>query len=290
VAGVLDLVRGLRAADIASQVPTCFVGDQLAVALEILAMRRAPRRIVLIDRGRRVRGVITALRVLEVLLGFRGESIVRGSGLARALREEVYVFSDEAPYTMEVGAPLPAVIKHMGVNNISTIPLVDSVGIYRGAVTEKEVAALSRGRVLGLRVSEALEEYPVISMGESVLSASDAMIRARKGKAVVVDRGGRAVGVVTASDILRMPFLTEEIIEILRADAGASFSEILSRIPVTRVMSSPAITISGEEDLGAAADLFADNDIGILPVVGDDNRVAGVVSRMGIVRILAGML
>ncbi|MEM4970206.1 MAG: CBS domain-containing protein [Sulfolobales archaeon] len=288
----LGFISGLKAFDVASDVPTCYVNDPLAIALNILAMKRAPRRIILIDQGRRVRGVITALRILEILLSYRGASLIRSEGLTKVLREEVYLFADEAPYTMEMNTPLPAVIMHMGENNISMIPLIDSVGVYRGAVTEKQVASLASGRRLGLKVSEYVEDYPIVYIVDSVLRASEAMIRSRKAKAVVIDEGGRAVGVVTASDILRMPLLTEEIIDLLRADVEVSVERILSTIPVSKVMSAPAITVGEDEDLGYAAEIFTANDIGIMPITRreEGGKMIGVISRMGVVRALARVL
>jgi hypothetical protein len=59
----LGFISGLKGIDLASYVPSCYASDPLAIVLNILAMRRAPRRIIVIDQERRVRGLITALRI-----------------------------------------------------------------------------------------------------------------------------------------------------------------------------------------------------------------------------------
>ncbi len=59
----------------------------------------------MVDKERRVRDVITSLRILEILLGFRGALMIKLRGLTEVLREKVILFSDEAPYTMDRDAP-----------------------------------------------------------------------------------------------------------------------------------------------------------------------------------------
>lgn len=77
-------------------------------------------------------------------------------------------------------------------------------------------------------------------------------------------------GVVTAKDILKLPLITEEIMELLRADIEACFADILGRVGVAKVMSSPAITIRKDEDIGRAIDAMLKGDVGLLPVVGEE--------------------
>jgi hypothetical protein len=49
-------------------------------------------------------------------------SLIRSGGVTRILREEVYLFADEAPHTMDMNTLVPAIISHMSENNISMIP------------------------------------------------------------------------------------------------------------------------------------------------------------------------
>ncbi|HWQ17016.1 MAG: CBS domain-containing protein [Sulfolobales archaeon] len=284
--GLYELIKDLKAVDVLIDVPSCYVDDPLAIALDILAAKRSPRRIVIIDRERRVRGVITSLRILEILLGFRGSMMVKLRGLTKVLREKVILFSDEAPYTMARDTPLVSVIKHMGENSIPMIPIVDDLGTYVGAIDETRVLKLFKGKSLGEEVSRALEaDFPLVSVRDTALRAAEAMIEGAKGKAVVLNDKGLPAGVVTAKDILKLPLVTEEIIELLRTDIEVGFADILGKVGVAKVMSSPAIIAREGDDIGRAIDTMIDSDVGLLPVVNEkEGRFTGVLTRMSLIR------
>jgi len=286
--GLYDLIKDLKAVDVLVDVPSCYVDDPLAIALDILAAKRSPRRIVIIDRERKVRGVITSLRILEILLGFRGSVMVKLRGLTKVLREKVILFSDEAPYTMVRDTPLISVIKHMGENSIPMIPIVDDLGTYMGVIDETRVLKLLKGRTFGEEVSIAIEAvFPSVFMRDTALKAAEAMIKEVKGKAVVLNDKNLPAGVVTAKDILKLPLVTEEIIELLRTDVEVGFADILGKVGVTKVMSSPAIIAREGEDIGRAIDTMIDSDVGLLPIVSEkEGRFTGVLTRMSVIRAI----
>ena len=55
--------------------------DPLVKGLLILAEKRSPYRIAVVDKGMRIRGILTGRRILEVLLGIRGTSLREKKGL-----------------------------------------------------------------------------------------------------------------------------------------------------------------------------------------------------------------
>ena len=104
----------------------------------------------------------------------------------------------------------------------------------------------------------------------------------------VVDADHRVLGVVSEGDIV-----TGESAgtggEAMIARARALADPSASAIPGTagEAMSAPAVTITPNESLMAAAHRIADRGVNRLPVVDEDGRLVGIVARADIVKVFA---
>jgi predicted transcriptional regulator len=98
----------------------------------------------------------------------------------------------------------------------------------------------------------------------------------------VVDALGGLVGVVSEADLVR-----DEILPDPRAHMiPVSIAEWGPPQRVGDVMSTHALTVSGNADLADAVDQMTSTVVKSLPVV-DDGRVVGVISRKDVVHLLA---
>jgi len=105
----------------------------------------------------------------------------------------------------------------------------------------------------------------------------------------VVDERGHVVGVVSEADLLSLAGM----------ERGHSFKDIVKHIlgePVPRrkqgnrvgeIMSSPAMTTRPETDIRDVAKILESKGIKRLPVVDEENRLVGIVSRGDIVRAMS---
>lgn len=109
-----------------------------------------------------------------------------------------------------------------------------------------------------------------------------------------VVENGRVVGMVTDYDLITRE--TE-----YDAPLFFSFLEAYFRIPGTgdenqlrrilaisarELMSSPAVTVGPDDTVQDVATLMYDKRLNALPVVEDDNRLAGIITRSDIVRLM----
>lgn len=105
----------------------------------------------------------------------------------------------------------------------------------------------------------------------------------------VVDNDQRVVGVISDADILTLAGMKE----------GHTFRDVLHRLlgepiaprPTDRsrvgdVMSSPPITCKADSDIADVARILDGRKIKRLPVVDDDGKLVGIVSRADIVRVI----
>lgn len=128
-------------------------------------------------------------------------------------------------------------------------------------------------------VSEIMSPKKVVAArakpGLSALDAAKMMVKNRVGSVVLVDGGGKPVGIVTERDIL---------------EKVAASSKPAKSIALKSVMSSPVITIKAFDSVETAAAAMAKKKIKRLVVVEQDGSLAGVLSATDIAKKLARIL
>lgn len=99
----------------------------------------------------------------------------------------------------------------------------------------------------------------------------------------VLGRGGVITGVLSEADVVREAVPRDPRMHLTPepSTSGAQPHR------VDELMNTHPITVTGDTDLAVAADLMTSTGIKSLPVVDDERRVVGVVSRRDIVRVLA---
>jgi CBS domain-containing protein len=103
----------------------------------------------------------------------------------------------------------------------------------------------------------------------------------------VVDMTGRVVGVVSEADLL----LKEERGHLKRGRLGLESRRHrvernkASGLKAGDLMTSPAMIVGGEASLAEAARLLHENHVKRLPVVDDDGRIIGIVSRSDLLTV-----
>ena len=94
----------------------------------------------------------------------------------------------------------------------------------------------------------------------------------------VLDNDGNLVGIISEKNITSAAADREVSI--------VEFALLLSKIKVGDVMTKEVITVSVDDPVELAARKMSDNDISILPVVDNNGKLVGVVSRSDLFRLL----
>ena len=94
----------------------------------------------------------------------------------------------------------------------------------------------------------------------------------------VLDNDGNLVGIISEKNITSAAADREVSI--------VEFALLLSKIKVGDVMTKEVITVSVDDPVELAARKMSDNDISILPVVDNDGKLVGVVSRSDLFSLL----
>jgi len=105
----------------------------------------------------------------------------------------------------------------------------------------------------------------------------------------VVDYGQRVIGVISEADLLQLIGMKKDhtfkdILRNILGDAGKA--TVTAGNCVADVMSTPALTIAPDEDVKKAAIMLEERQIKRLPVVDEEGRLVGIISRGDIVRAI----
>jgi CBS-domain-containing membrane protein len=104
----------------------------------------------------------------------------------------------------------------------------------------------------------------------------------------VVDDNNRVIGVISEADILILAGMKKEhtFKDILRNILGEPVPAKKGGNKVEDVMGFPPITSKADDDIGEVAKILDDRRIKRLPVVDDEGKLIGIISRADIVRAI----
>lgn len=142
--------------------------------------------------------------------------------------------------------------------------------------TDKPVSDVMTRKVITL-----IETMPVAEAWEKMLKH---LLKALP----VLNKHGDVVGVLTDEDLLERAGLQQHLSVAERMDEKTLQTEIAtlrtSPLKVADVMTSPAITIRGDEPLGIATARMVEHGIKRLPVLDGNGKLIGVLSRVDVLR------
>ncbi|HVL22662.1 MAG TPA: CBS domain-containing protein [Thermomicrobiales bacterium] len=138
-------------------------------------------------------------------------------------------------------------------------------------------------------------DVPAIGPDDTVAYVARTMADHRLAGVPVVD-DGEVIGIITESDIIQreadidaptpVPFLDA----IFVADAGALYGDEVRRalaINARMLMSNPVTNIRQSATLSEVATVMIDRHLKVLPVLDDEERLVGIVTRAELVRVIA---
>jgi CBS domain-containing protein len=135
----------------------------------------------------------------------------------------------------------------------------------------------------GARIHDIMQRNVVTIAAGEVLSTAEDIMTLGGVRHMPVVRAGELVGVVSDRDLLAVS-LSNAI--SLGSNERRAF---LSAVGITDVMSSPPVAITADALVEQAAEVMAERKIGCLPVLDDDKRLVGLVTKTDLLRHFAGV-
>ncbi len=168
-----------------------------------------------------------------------------------------------------------------GMKSFVDITEEDLRKIYALALVHARQRAVFGGPVRDVMTVSVITVSPQADAHEAAQLLADNKISGLP----VTDKDRRVLGVITEADILALAGMKREhtFLDIIRHLLGEPVPRKTGST-VGEVMTSPAITIGPDDEMGEAARIMDERRIKRLPVIGDGGKLIGLISRADIVR------
>ncbi len=259
-------------------------------------MDRAKKVTILIGHAPHAPTSQTCMRILEQLraegaasvVAYRAMSAIDAAGKLHTMR--LAEVTPDLPIVV-VWVDSPERVAHI----LPTITGLVPEGVI--TVEETDVVLYATTAVPDLppavTVAEIMTRDVVAVRPDTPMSELVADLVEREFRAVpVVDDQGKVVGIVTNGDLVRRGGLPVRL-ELLRTFDSPLIHAQLARLAEAHrvageVMTSPAVTAGPDLDVRHAADMMLRRRLKRLPVVDEAGRLVGIVSRVDLLRSVAG--
>lgn len=254
----------------------------------------AQRLVIYIGESDRWRGKPLYAAILETLKreGMAGATVIRGvagyGAHSRIHTAAILRLSEDLPLVIHViDSPekIEKAIQLVSPMVREGLITVENVRVVR--YTHRYLNPLPADRpVEEVMTREVVTLTPQMSLADAWQKMLDTLIKAMP----VVDEKGHVVGMLTDEDLLERAGVQARLAVAQKLDKETLTAEIerLRQLPlrVADVMSQPAITARKREPLGLAATRMAESGIKRLPIVDDQGKLVGIISRVDILRLL----
>ena len=210
------------------------------------------RELYVVDEKNRLMGYLDISDVLRVV-DTKSNVTIKGF-----VREAAQVARD---------TPLTEVARAIMDAYTNSAAVVDEDGVLQGGVLFSELfpVLISRRNIPG-RVGDVMTREPITCAPEDPIHKIYSLIVSSGFIAFPVVQKDEVIGIISRRDLLR---------------AGNVRISVKNQADTTvdRVMTTPVISVTPDDQVATAARLMVDHDISILPVIDERKRIVGIIDR-----------
>ncbi len=252
-------------------------------AVQIMA-KEGFRLLPIADPGtRRLEGIIAATDVIEYLGGGKKFEIIRqkyGGNFFKAISEPVKLVMTRKVVSVKSTAKIDDAIDKMKNSQLGGLPIVDQRDSVKGILTERDIVSLFAHRISRVRVSQLMSEEVVTALPTTTIFECEKMMVTKGFRRLPIISDGKLVGIVTTMDIMRF-FGSGNVFKHLKS---GNIVQVLNA-PALGIATKSIATIEPEADVGTAAQIMHEKDIGALPVV-KSRKLVGIVTERDFFKLI----
>ena len=275
---IYNILREKEEIEVVKIYPTTTIRDALTTM-----NNSKTRRIPVVDAGtNKVVGVITSMDIIDFIGGGPKYNLVKSKhnhNLLAAINEPVKEIMANNPICVSENISLNELIDIFLEKNIGGAPVVDKEYVLLSIITERDVISHLKEDI---EESETVDKYmtqdPIVATpGERLKDVARTMLRNGFRRLPVLSEG-KLVGMVTSTDFIRL----------LGSDWAFSHMTTgnvreITNVRVSDIMKKDILVVNPNDSLRSTAEIMIKNDIGALPVVGENNKLKGIITEKDIV-------
>lgn len=249
-----------------------------------IMVREGFRRIPIANPGTKaLEGIVTATDVVDYLGGGRKFELINqkfGGNFFKAINEPIKLIMTKDVFTVKTTAKIGDAIGLMKAKNLGGLPIVDEENRVKAIITERDVASLFADKISGVKVADVMSEKVVTALSKTTIFEAEKTMVTQGFRRLPIVSDGKLVGIITTMDIIRF-FGSGKVFEYLRS---GNIMQVLNT-PAVEVATKEVSTIEPNADVGQAAKIMRDKNIGALPVVEND-RLVGILTERDFFKII----
>jgi CBS domain-containing protein len=242
------------------------------------------RRIPITNPGTQaLEGIVTATDIIDYLGGGKKFEIISqkfGGNIFKAINEPIRLIMTQKVVSVGSTAKISDAIGLMTEKNLGGLPVVDDDNHVRAIITERDIAILFADRLSGVTVAQLMSENVVTALSRTTIFEAERSMTTRGFRRLPIISDGKVAGIITTMDVIRF-FGSGEVFKHLRSGT------------IIQVLNTPALTIASKEvstiepnaDVGQAAKIMRDKNLGAVPVVKDD-KLVGIITERDFFKII----
>jgi len=243
------------------------------------------RRLPVVDAGTsRLKGIVTSQDIVDFLGGGQRNLIVKNrfkGNILAAVNDSISGIMEENVVTLTEKDSLKDAMNTMIKENIGGIPILDGEERVKSIISERDFVFLISGIVTGKTVDEYMSKNIITAPSDmSVGIAAKSMINNGFRRLPVI-RDNVLIGIITASDIMRFLGSGDMFNRLVTGNAREVFE-----VPISTLIRRDVIFTKSDVDLGEAASVMLDKNVGSLPVL-EEGELKGIITERDFVRAMA---
>jgi len=253
-------------------------------AIKIMA-KEGFRRIPLVDPGtHKLQGIVTATDIVNYLGGGEKFRIIQrkyAGSFFKAINEPVGSIMTPEAISVLTSSKISDAIELMKSQGVGGLPVVDEENCVWAIVTERDMITLFADRIGGAKVADLMSRKVIaVSPKASILKAERIMIK-HGFRRLPLLLNEKLIGLVTIMDILKF------------FGSGLVFGHLQSgtllqalQTPILEIAVKDVVTTEPDADVGQAARVMWEKNIGALPVV-EKEKLVGIITERDLFKLIA---
>jgi len=266
-------------APVVTMAPTTPIYD----AIQIMA-KEGFRRIPIANPGTKaLEGIITATDIIDYLGGGKKFEIIEqrfGGNFFKAINEPIRLVMTKNVASVKVSAKISEAIELMKEKNLGGLPVVDDENRVRAIITERDIANLFADRISGIKVSQVMSEKVITALSKTIIFEAERTMTTQGFRRLPIISDGKVIGIITTMDIIRF-FGSGSVFKYLQS---GTIIQVLNT-PALEIATKDVSTITPDADVGQAAKMMRDKNIGALPVV-EKEKLVGMLTERDFFKII----
>ena len=252
-------------------------------AVKIMA-KEGFRRIPVANPGTKtLEGIMTATDVIDYLGGGKKFEIIQqkfSGNIFKAINEPIKLVMTQKVFSVKTTAKINEAIQLMKEKNVGGLPVLDEENRVKAIVTERDIANLFADRLSGVKVSQIMTEKVATALQKTTIFEVEKTMITQGFRRLPIVSEDHVVGIITAMDIIRF-FGSGEVFKHLQS---GTLTQVLNT-PATEIAAKDVATITPDADVGQAAKIMREKNLGALPVVLNE-KLVGIITERDFFKII----